>query len=58
MGNNKETTAATVVSKETLQGRQNSTVAIELYKLIEDRDFASIQEISKTMYAIAINKKG
>ncbi|MHB0881654.1 hypothetical protein ACYCSE_17375 [Paenibacillus sp. SEL1] len=52
----KETTAVTVVSKESLQGKRNSAIAIELYQLIADRDFDSIREISNTIFSIAMHK--
>lgn len=52
----KDTTAATVVSKESLLGKRNTETAIELYQLIDDRDFDSIREIANIVFSIAMHK--
>ncbi|MEK3788782.1 hypothetical protein [Paenibacillus sp. FSL K6-1230] len=51
-----KTTAATVVSKESLQGKGNSETAIELFQLIDDRDFVSVREICNIVFSIALHK--
>ncbi|MEK3947310.1 hypothetical protein MHB46_02310 [Paenibacillus sp. FSL H7-0703] len=53
----KETTAATVVSKESLNGLDNFQIAAELYRLIENRSLSELREIARYIEIIAVNKK-
>ncbi|KAF6636536.1 hypothetical protein H6F38_04665 [Paenibacillus sp. EKM208P] len=53
----KETTAVTVVTKESLNGLSNIEAAYKFYQLIENKDFQTIMEIGNYIKIIAINRK-
>lgn len=53
----KETTAATVVTRESINGLSNIQIANEFYKLVDDKSLDVIMEIGKYIEIIAVNRK-